>query len=56
MIHKPADCRLGKQQKDEQKSTFRANSTTVAATTAAMTINPHYAALLATLNKLDDDK
>ena len=55
-IHKPADCRLGKQQKDEQKSTFRANSATVAATQAAVAINPHYAALLATLNELEDDE
>ena len=53
-VHKPADCRLGKQQKDEQKSTPRASSATVAATAAAATINPHYAALLASLGQIEE--
>ena len=54
-VHKPADCRLGKKHKEEQKPSIRANSTTVvaAATTA---VNPHYVALLATLSELEDDK
>lgn len=55
-VHKPADCRLGKQHKDEQKSTHHASSATVAATAAVATINPHYAALLATLGKLEEDE
>ena len=55
-VHKPAACRLGKQRKDEQKSVNRADSATVAATAAAATINPHYAALLATLGKLEQEE
>ncbi len=54
-IHKPADCRLGKKHKEEQKQAIRANSATVA-TAAATAVNPHYAALLATLSKLKDDE
>jgi hypothetical protein len=54
-IHKPADCCLGKTHKEEQKPAIRANSETVAAA-AATAINPHYAALLATLSKLKDDE
>ena len=54
-IHKPADCRLGKKHKEEQKPAIRANSATVAAA-AATAVNPHYAALLATLSNLKDDK
>ncbi len=53
-VHMPADCRLGKQQKDKQKSTPRASSATVAATAAASTINPHYAALLASLGQIEE--
>ena len=55
-VHKPTECRLGKQHKDEQKSAHCASSATVAATAAAATINPHYAALLSTLGKLKIDK
>jgi hypothetical protein len=54
-VHKPAACRLGKQHKEDQKSAHRADSATVAATAAAATINPHYAALLATLGKLEQE-
>ncbi len=54
-IHKLADCCLGKKHKEEQKPAIRANSATVAAA-AATAVNPHYAALLATLSKLKDDK
>jgi hypothetical protein len=53
-IHKPADCRLGKKHKEEQKPAIHANSVTVAAA-AATAVNPHYAALLATLSELKDD-
>ncbi len=55
-VHKPADIRLGKQHKDEHKSTHCASSATVAATAATATINPHYAALLATLGKLKEEE
>jgi hypothetical protein len=54
-IHKPADCRLGKKHKEEQKPAICANSATVAAA-AATAVNPHYAALLATLSNLKDDE
>jgi hypothetical protein len=30
-IHKPADCNLGKQHKEEQKKTHKANSATITA-------------------------
>ena len=54
-VHKPAECRLGKKHQEEQKSSFHANSMTVAAAATA-TINPHYATLLATLGELKDDE
>ena len=54
-VHKPADCCLGKKHKEEQKLAIHANSATVAAT-AANAVNPHYAALLATLSELKDDE
>ena len=55
-VHKPADCRLGKKHKEEQKPAIRANSATVAAA-ATTAVNPHYAALLlATLSELKDDE
>jgi hypothetical protein len=54
-VHKPDACRLGKQHKDDQKSNYRASSATIAATAAVATINPHYAALLATLGKLEEE-
>jgi hypothetical protein len=54
-VHKPADCCLGKKHKEEQKPAIRANSATVAAA-AATAVNPHYAALLATLSNLKDDE
>ena len=55
-IHKPDACLLGKQRKEEQRSAFRAHMATVAAATATTTINPHYAALLATLGDLIKDE
>jgi len=54
-VHTPDACRLGKQHKDDQKSNYRASSATIAATAAVATINPHYAALLATLGKLEEE-
>ena len=53
-VHKPANCRLGKKHKEEQKPAFHANSATVAAT-ATTVVNPHYVALLAILGELQDD-
>ena len=51
-VHKPADCLLGKQHKDEQKKPYKANSATVAAA-ATLAVNPHFAALMATMANLD---
>jgi hypothetical protein len=47
MVHKPADCLLGKQHKKVQKKKpQKANSTTFAAATATA-VNPQFAALMA---------
>ncbi len=51
-VHKPADCLLGKQHKDEQKKPYKANSATVA-TAATLAVNPHFAALMAAMANLD---
>jgi hypothetical protein len=52
-IHKPADCLLGKQHKEEQKKKpQKANSATIAST-ATSTVNPHFAALMALVAYLD---
>ncbi len=51
-VHKPADCLLGKQHKDEQKKTFKANSATVA-DAATLAVNPQFAALMAAMDNLD---
>ncbi len=48
-MHPPKDCRLGKEQKWENKV---ANSATI----AAAAINPSYEALLPTLAKLQDEE
>ncbi len=53
-IHKPADCLLGKQHKEEQKKLPpRANSATVAAA-AATTVNPHFTALMTSVTNLEE--
>ncbi len=53
-VHKPADCLLGKQHKEEQKKEpQRANSATVAAAAATM-VNPHFAALMASMANLEE--
>ncbi len=49
-VHKPSECKLGKQRAKEQKSTIHVHSAVVAASAAA-TVSPHFAALLATLSK-----
>jgi hypothetical protein len=51
-IHKPADCLLGKQHKEEQKKPYKANSATVAAA-ATSAVDPHFAALMAAMANLD---
>jgi len=53
-VHKPADCLLGKQRKEEQKKP-KANSATVAAA-ATSAINPHFASLLAAMANLDQNE
>jgi hypothetical protein len=50
-MHKPSECCLDKEQKEEQqkmKPAYTANSATYATTTASM-VNPHFQALLATI-------
>jgi hypothetical protein len=54
-VHKPADCLLGKQHKEEQKKTHKANSATVAAA-ATSAVNPHFASLLAAMANLDQNE
>ena len=54
-VHKPADCLLEKQHKEEQKKATKANSATVAAA-ATSAINPHFASLLATMANLDQNE
>jgi hypothetical protein len=52
-VHRPADCLLGKQHKEDQKKKpQKANSTTFAAA-AAMAVNPQFAALMASIAHLD---
>jgi hypothetical protein len=53
-VHKPANCMLGKQHKEEQKKKpQKANSAAVAAT-AATSINSHFTTLMATLANLEE--
>jgi hypothetical protein len=54
-VHKPADCLLGKQHKEEQKKPYKANSATVAAA-ATSTVNPQFAALMAAMANLDQNE
>ncbi len=52
-MHKPANCLLGKQHKEDQKKKpQKANSATFAAA-AAMAMNPQFAALMASIADLD---
>jgi hypothetical protein len=51
-MHKPSECCLGKEQKEEQQKTkpaYTANSATYAAATASI-VEPHFQALFATIN------
>jgi hypothetical protein len=53
-IHKPANCFLGKQHKEEQnKKPQKANSATFAAA-AVMAVNPQFAALMASIANLEE--
>jgi hypothetical protein len=55
-VHKPADCLLGKQHKEDQKKKQQkvvANSATFAAA-AATTVNPQFAALMASIADLEN--
>ncbi len=50
-MHKPSECHLGKEQKEEQqktKPTYTVNFATYAAP-AALMVDPHFQALLATI-------
>jgi hypothetical protein len=52
-MHKPSECLLGKEQKEEQqkmKPAYTANSATYP-TSAASMVNPHFQALLATIGR-----
>jgi hypothetical protein len=53
-VHKPADCRLGRQHKqDQRKKPQKANSASFAAA-AAMAMNPQFAVLMASIADLDE--
>ncbi len=53
MVHKPADCLLRKQHKEDQKKKLqKANSDTFAAA-AAMAVNHQFAVLMASIANLD---
>ncbi len=59
-MHKPSECCLGKERKEEQKKTkpaYTTNFATYATATASM-VNPHFQALPATIGTamLGDDK
>jgi hypothetical protein len=54
-VHKPADCLLGKQHKEDQKKPIKANSATIAAA-ANSAINPQFASLLAAMANLDQSE
>ena len=55
IVHKPADCLLGKQHKEEQKKPYKANSAAVAAA-ATSSVNPQFAALMAAMANLDHNE
>jgi hypothetical protein len=54
-VHKPTDCLLGKQHKEEQKKPIKANSDTIAAA-VTLAMNPQFASLLAAMASLDQNK
>ncbi len=54
-VHKPADCLLGKQHKEDQKKPIKANSATIAAA-ATLAMNPQFSSLLVAMANLDQNK
>ncbi len=54
IVHKPFDCKLGKKHKYNQRKDCNKDNPAVVAS-AATTINPHYAALLATLANIKEE-
>jgi hypothetical protein len=57
-MHLPADCRLGKERKEEQQKTtsaYVANSATDAAAAASL-VNPHFQVLLAAMGNHNEDE
>jgi hypothetical protein len=53
-VHRPTDCLLGKQHKEEQKKKpHKANSATFTAA-AATAVNPQFAALMALIVDLEE--
>ena len=54
-VHKPADCLIGKQHKEEQKKPYKAKSATIAAA-AISAVNPQFAALMAAMANLDQNE
>jgi hypothetical protein len=55
MVHKPANCESGKKHKDNQRKDCNKANPAVVASAAATTINPRYAALLATLANIEEE-
>jgi hypothetical protein len=53
MVHKPANCLLGKQHKEEQKKKPHKDNSGTFATAAATTVNPQFATLMASIPDLD---
>jgi hypothetical protein len=54
MVHKPADCLLGKQHKEDQKKNpQKANSATFA-TATVMAVNPLFGSLMASIANLEE--
>ena len=55
-VHKPVDCELEKKHKDNRKKRHNKANSAIITSTTTTAINPCYAALLAALGNLDEDK
>jgi hypothetical protein len=53
-VHKPPDCLLGKQRKDEQKKKPQKASSATFAAAAATAVNPQFALLMASTADLEE--
>jgi hypothetical protein len=53
MVHKPANCLLGKQHKEEQKKKPHKANSGIFAAAAATAVNPQFATLTALIANLD---